>query len=116
MVAEPRPGLLPTPEQACKDVYQRGRARALAVGRSTGVTPVFFWQPVNQLVDPSPIFRDTAAAVGAPTIDLSHVAVGDEERSYVDAGHMTERGASLVAQAMWEHLRPMVEEWYAENG
>ena len=91
-------------------VYRRTRTLIQSAGRAAGVDPVFFWQPDRSSLDAGSAMRLAADAVGPPTIDLSSaIPASEADAVYIDGGHTNERGARLVAEAMWAHLGPMVE-------
>lgn len=122
----------PTPDTVVartRSVYERGRARALDLARRGGVDARFFWQPrldnvpdaEYARVEPSernPITRDIERrlvdGLTPPTVDLSGAMAGaDPDDIFTDGAHTTERGAALVAAAIWSHLRPGIEAQYA---
>ena len=54
-----------------------------------------------------------AELIGAPTVDLTAALDGvDPESIFIDGGHTNERGARLVAEAMW----PLIEQALADQG
>ena len=91
------------------DVYERGRAVSIGLARRHDVPPVFFWQPRRPDVGNGPIDRAVRARLTLPTVDLGGTLDGtDPESIYSDDAHTNERGARLVAEAMWAHLLPEV--------
>ena len=97
---------------AAVEVYRRGRAAALAIAEDHDLPPpTFFWQPEGESRDPNSPSRQAAARVGEPTIDISDALLGvDPDEVFIDGGHTNELGALLVAQAMWEHLEPQLQD------
>lgn len=91
------------------DIYRRGRALAQLIGEDAEVPTMFFWQPS---LNTSPAHRDSARRMAPDTIDLTAVLDDVTEPIYTDVIHTNELGARLVAEAMWEHLRPEVAAWY----
>lgn len=113
--AQSRNGLPPTQEEidAAVDVYHRGRDLALHLAERYDVDPIFFWQPRGM----TDLERESVDDIGPPTIDLTHALDGEEQSAiYIDGNHHNERGAEIVAAAIWEHLKPRVQAWYDANG
>jgi lysophospholipase L1-like esterase len=116
---ETRPGSMVADVAAWMSQWQE-EARAL------GVPVVQFWQPDAFSIDPRPAAlwrklglpadmsqrRDAEAAIrkaiDPPPVDLSDVFDGHREPLLFDYAHTNERGARIVAEAMWAKLRPMV--------
>ena len=107
--------------------YGDGIALADDVASANGVPVRFFWQPQAITKRPSeadlPLFErlgidvdahpGTASAVariadraGRPVTDLTGALDGVEVPVYLDGGHTNELGASIVAAALYEQLRP----------
>lgn len=93
-------------------IYERGRALTQLIGSEAGVPTMFFWQPA---FGDSADYRALARRMAPETIDLTRVLDDLDEPVYVDVIHTNELGARLVAEAMWDDLRPAVEAWYDEN-
>lgn len=88
------------------DVFRSGGGLIQDLSLRYGVADFYFWQP--QLDDHSELGW-AVRNVGKPTVDLSHV-LDSHSDAYLDSVHTNERGARLVAEAMWSGIRPVVEE------
>lgn len=98
------------------EVYRRARTLVLELSDQHEVEPLLFWQPELATTDPSNPRAEAADLVGPPTIDLTDVLSGvDPDSVYIDGGHTNELGARLVAEAMWEHLEPLVQQAYEDE-
>lgn len=111
--------------QRTLEVYERGRALALRMAERSAVRARFFWQPrLGNVPDDvyeqaerdrmPPQDREIERAIldglSEPTVDLSGAFDGlDPDDVFTDGAHTNERGARLVAEALWEHLAPDVE-------
>ena len=97
-------------------VYQQTRGMIRGVADEHGVETRFFWQPEMDSLDENSDYAQAARRVGSPTIDISGALAGlDPETVYIDGGHTNELGARVVAEAMWEHLAPVVAD-LSEDG
>lgn len=95
-----------TPEQrldAALAVYARSVARVLDLTRLAGPPARFFWQP-----QPGGWAPETLSQLPEATIDISGSLDGAPDPVYLDVIHTNEKGARLVAAAMWEHLAPVL--------
>lgn len=105
-------------DRAVADIYRRGRSLVDQIAADAGVATRYFWQPVSVS---RPSYRSTAQAMAPETIDLTGALDQVDEPVYVDSPevddfiHTNEHGARLIAEAMWPHLRPQVEAWYADH-
>lgn len=109
-VESPTPLPTETIVERTVDVYERGRAVSIALARRHDVPPVFFWQPRRPEVGNGPIDRAVRARLTPPTVDLGGTLDGMDPGSiYSDDAHTNERGARLVAEAMWAQLLPAVQ-------
>ena len=82
------------------DVYRRGQRAVEALSEDHDVQVRFFWQPSSDGWDPAVL-----ANLPRSTADLSDVHSGLEDELYFDPIHTNERGARLVAEAMWDVVR-----------
>jgi len=94
-------------------IYRRGRALARDLGDEAGVRTVFFAQPAFNGTEP---YREFVSRLTPGTIDLTATLDDLDEPVYTDEIHTNERGARVVAEAMWPHLRPAVCRWYEAQG
>lgn len=105
-------------DRAIADIYRRGRSLVDQIAADAGVATMFFWQPVAVS---RPSYRLTAQAMAPETIDLTGALDEVDGPVYLDSPevddtvHTNEHGARLMAEAMWRHLRPQVEAWYADH-
>lgn len=91
-------------------IYRRGRDLTDHIAEGAGVPVEHFLQP--QYYKDLPVWTYVRENWPGPTTDLSD-AMGDEaDAVYLDGVHTNERGAHLVAEAMWARLRPTVRTWY----
>jgi hypothetical protein len=93
--------------QRAVDVYERGRGFTQYLAAEYDVDTVFFWQPVR--AGEADLWA--AANVSPPTIDVSD-ALDSHQEVYIDGGHTNEEGARIVAERLWQELRPLVAEFY----
>jgi lysophospholipase L1-like esterase len=110
--------------------YSRGVAIARELASSYGAQVLHFWQPIAVSKQPSAadaeLFRrldfDQAAlpearrrylsvleSSGTGAIDLTQSVDSADRPVYFDYNHMNERGASMVAEAMYDYIRPQLE-------
>ncbi|MEL7207291.1 MAG: SGNH/GDSL hydrolase family protein, partial [Actinomycetota bacterium] len=90
-------------------IYERSRHLIEALAADFDVETRFYWQPQSGSTDTDTPYRVAADRVSAPTVDLSQLFAGiDESTVYIDGGHTNELGASMVAEAIWQDLRPRV--------
>ena len=133
-VAAPRTKVLPTMTatelgRAIGERYERSRVLSSTLAERAGVAAVFVWQPTSdlrpivpgELHDPGLAFarRRTAgarAALGADVIDIADVFAKVREPLYYDTIHTNEAGARLVATAMYNRLRPRIDELVRKGG
>jgi hypothetical protein len=101
--------------EATVEVYRRSRDLIEHIGERSGVEPTFFWQPVPEWDDPDEPYRAATEAIDAPTISIADCLDGRDD-VYLSDGHTNEEGAQLVARCQWEHLRPIVVDWYRDQG
>ena len=107
--------------RAARD-YERSRETTEAVADAQGIPATYFWQPVRStrpfvagenLDGPDTFDRDLYEAARAgldrDVVDLSDVFDRRHDPLFYDSVHHNERGAKIVAAAMYEHLRPQVE-------
>ena len=90
-------------------IYRRGQAIVQDIARRRGVDVVFFWQPLQ-----GGGWQNYDDDVRPPAIDLSQALV-DHDDVFIDITHHNEAGSLLVAEAMWQHLKPRVQSWYDEH-
>lgn len=90
-----------------RDVYLRAVDLATFLAEEHGITPFFFWQPVQ--LDPGTPYRVLAEGLPDPVIDLSAVLDDPPAPVFIDGGHTNELGAELVAEAMYPHLAPTID-------
>lgn len=95
-----------------EDIYRRGRSVIQMLADRAGVRPMFFWQPA---FGDDQQYRDIAQGMTPTTIDLTDTLDGASAPVYLDDIHTNEQGARIVAEAMWNHLRPQVAAWYADH-
>ena len=50
-----------------------------------------------------------------PTTDLTDAVSAVRGEVFFDGVHTNERGARLIAEEMWEALRPSIERWYDQG-
>lgn len=96
-----------TPEQqrdAALGIYRRAIDLTGAVLDDRDTPVRFFWQPTKAGWDPSVTDR-----LPDEVTDVSHALDGHEDELYIDEVHTNEAGAHLMAQALWDELRPQVE-------
>jgi len=117
--------------------YRRGVSLARRLCASYGVPVLHFWQPQPFAKVPSPaddelwrrvgfdpamlpaarrVYDEARRAAGVDPIDLSRVLDDVEVPVFFDGSHTNELGARLVAEAMYEHLRPVLVEARAGGG
>lgn len=109
----------------------RARRQVLALADEQQIPVRFFWQPtaiskafrpsdgalLERLnVDPAGLpdrrsdYRSLGEEVDPPAIDVSDALDGFRSPIYFDWAHTNERGARVVAAALWVHLEPVVAE------
>lgn len=112
--ATPTAGASPRqdPEQLADiaSIYGRGVQLIEAVAERDGVEVVFFWQPLQ-----GGGWTGYADDLPAESIDISR-ALADHDDVFIDGTHHNEEGSAIVAAAIWEHLEPVVREWYESQG
>jgi lysophospholipase L1-like esterase len=89
-------------------VYERAKAMTRSIAARADVPVRFFWQPAAGEGDPE---RRAKAELTSSTIDISDVLL-DHPEVFLDGVHTNEEGARIVAERMWEDLRPTIEAWY----
>jgi hypothetical protein len=105
-------------------IYLRGVDRAYRLARSYGFDAAFFWQPTiytrHLVKEEEPLAsaagydadawrsatRVARSRLTAPVVDLSRVLDGLREPTMYDVVHTNEKGARLVAAALYERVRP----------
>jgi hypothetical protein len=92
-------------------VYRRWKTVTLALSRTHEVTPFLFWQPMRYDGEPEQRAREE---MGSSTIDISDALEGHSD-VFIDGGHTNEEGARIVAERIWETLRPEVERWHEQH-
>lgn len=91
------------------EVYERSRLLADEIGDRAGVETANFWLPID-LTDPTAAdYARAAEALDPSVVDLSQVLDDVDDPVFLDHTRMNERGAQLVAAAMFEELRPTLE-------
>ena len=90
------------------DVYERGRYLTMSLAERHDVTPLLLWQP--QLKGEPEIWA--AEHISEPTIDISDT-LEEHVEVFIDGGHTNEEGARIVAERIWEELRPLVADAYS---
>ncbi|MGB6057105.1 MAG: hypothetical protein WBF71_02490 [Microthrixaceae bacterium] len=111
--------------------YRRGVLTARALAKSRAIPVVHFWQPQpfkRQAEDADPeLYERLGLDVGSLSyssmlydrirtdsevdpIDLSRVFDGTRSRIYMDGSHTNELGASIVGKAMYERLKPELQD------
>jgi hypothetical protein len=88
-------------------IYGRAQALVDLVAAPAGVEVVSFWQPRT---DEPTGYRDVVDDLPDDVVDLT--AVLDDvppEELYLDSFHTNERGARLVAEAMWAELAVLLD-------
>lgn len=110
--------------EATLDVYERGRALINSIAATRGIKPVYFAERQITLATPAGASEvyfaryrqivDALAHAGPDVIDIGSALDGHQD-TYIDPGHTNEAGAAVVAQAMFEHLRPMLRAFYESN-
>ncbi|MFN8050285.1 MAG: hypothetical protein U0Q22_02510 [Acidimicrobiales bacterium] len=93
-------------------VYERGKLLTLTLAKKHHVEPFLFWQPVRYLGEAQQV---AASEVTPPTIDISHILT-DHDDVFIDGGHTNEEGARLVAERIWQTLKPRMTAWYGSHG
>ncbi len=104
------PGQKSGDEEAIPVIYRRGRSLIQDIAKRNDVEVALFWQPIVK--GGWPTYTD---GIDQPTIDLSD-ALAHRDDVFLDAVHTNEEGARIAAEAMWEHLGPLVEDWYEDHG
>lgn len=110
----------PNPEEMIANaagVYRRSQSVARLLAERDGVEPVFFWQPTRGGAIEGTGYDRLHDLVDDITVDLraSLVAHDSDDTVYLDGAHTNELGARLVAEAMWETLRPSIQAWYRDH-
>lgn len=111
--------------------YDRSMGTAQALADANGVQLLSFWQPILHTKAPSPVedvlndrlglkrqghedeaavYRSSRDQTATDPIDLTQVMDQATAPVYFDQGHTNELGARLVAEAMYEHLRPVLRQ------
>lgn len=85
-------------------VYERGRARSLAIAERYGVPTMYFWQPLRAHLEPDSPARELAQEVTAPTINITGALDQVGPDVYCTGSHTNELGAHTVAEAIWPHV------------
>ena len=92
------------------DVYVRARDVLLDIAARHDVETLLTWQADRQAAQEvllTNALERAADLVGPPTVDLTAALDGvDPDALFIDGGHTNERGAQLVAEALW----PLIEE------
>ena len=99
--------------QVAIDTYQRGRTLTDFLGRTHDVSVRHFLQP--QLFAEQPTWTYIQRRWPKPTTDLTDSVADRRWEVFIDGVHTNELGARLVAETMWEQLRPDIERWYREH-
>ena len=113
---------------AAARLHRRGVELATSVGEGFGFPTAFFWQPFIYSKEPvageeevvgswgtdpaswRTAFEAAQAGLHPSVVDLSDALDEAGEPLYYDFVHTNERGAALVAEAMYRHLRPALLE------
>lgn len=89
-------------------VYERGRLLAEDLAAGSGVPVRFFWLPYQQGSRAGDQYREVAATLDPSVGDLSGLLDGVDEPVFLDDARVNERGARLVAEAIYEAVRPQL--------
>ena len=95
-----------SPDPLVRDVaavYERSVGMARAVAEASEVPALFFWQPIK---DPSPRYVAIADELPEGVIDITDAYDGVSLPIFIDGGHTNELGARVVAEAMYDWIRP----------
>lgn len=102
------PGPEPLEEQIVEDVtevYGRSVELARVVGDASGVSTLFFWQPVKK---PPGEYLAIADRLPEGVIDITDAYDDISLPIFIDGGHTNELGARVVAEAMYGSIRPQL--------
>jgi lysophospholipase L1-like esterase len=117
--------------------YRRGVEANRRLGEVYDVPVMHFWQPQpfakvptdaddelwrrlqfskDQLANTRQLYTETRERSDVDPIDISDALDGTSAEIYFDSSHTNELGARLVAEAMYEHVRPQLEAVSASRG
>lgn len=107
---QPTPAALERATAESEQIYRRSVALIRHEARDHDVPTAMFWQPAGTEEVSSQYYADSErmAAIGGG-IDISDALAHPPAPIYIDAVHTNELGARLSADAIWEHLVPMVD-------
>lgn len=91
-------------------VYERGRRLAAALAADAGVPIRFFWLPIDGGDGVGSTYGAAADALDPSVTDLRDSLDAADGPVYLDETQVNEVGARLVAEAMYESLRPQIEQ------
>lgn len=111
--------------------YARSRGLSVAAATSADVPAIWFWQPtpasrkplpggrLDSDVEPTDSSRAAARAASSnlpsDVVDLSGALDTSEDAVFWDGGHTNEVGARLIAAAMFDHIRPQLDQLLEED-
>lgn len=98
--------------------YERGRQSVRTVAESTGLDVVWFWQPdkaTRAVREDEPVgpsagdvqraeMREIRSRLASDVVDISDVFADVDRPVFFDAVHTNELGASIVAEAIFDHV------------
>ena len=90
-------------------IYRRGQALISDIAERNDIAVQFFWQPLQHGG-----FEHYDVGLEPPTIDLSQAFIGHDD-IFIDGTHHNEDGSVIAAEAIWEHLKPKVQDWYDDH-
>jgi lysophospholipase L1-like esterase len=90
-------------------IYSRSVQLIRDLGRRRGTRVVNFWQPGRSDNTSYQALVDRIPAGVVDITDAFDPGPGDEG-IFIDGGHTNEVGARLAAEAIWEHLAPVVDQ------
>lgn len=85
-------------------IYRRAQAMIQLLAEREGVEVASFWQPRLAVL---PGYEEALTELGPDVVDLTGVLDDEPPDSiYIDAYHTNERGARIVAEAIWADIGP----------
>lgn len=91
-------------------VYDRGRSLAGNVAADRNLPVRYFWLPIEARMDDSSAYSAATEALDPSVIDVSDALDDPVDPVYLDGVQTNELGAHLVATAMYNELRPDLEQ------